>query len=64
MTAESQGGKTIALVLYPGLTALDFIGPLQVLKVLETFAPQYRTIVVAERAEPTGRSWRRSARDH
>jgi transcriptional regulator GlxA family with amidase domain len=54
MTAESQGEKTIALVLYPGLAALDLIGPLQVLKVLETFAPQYRTVVVAERAEPTG----------
>ena len=48
----SDHEKTIALVLYPGLAALDVIGPLQVLKVLETFAPQYRTVVVAERNEP------------
>src|SRR5919198_829470 len=54
MTTESQGEKTIALVLYPGLAALDLIGPLQVLNVLEKFAPQYRTVVVAEHAEPMG----------
>ncbi len=52
MSADSQGERTIAVVLYPGLTALDMIGPLQVLKVLERFAPQYRTVVVGERAEP------------
>src|SRR5215216_3020505 len=52
MSAESQGEKTIAAVLYPGLTALDLIGPLQVLKTLERFAPHYRTVVVGERAEP------------
>jgi transcriptional regulator GlxA family with amidase domain len=51
-SADSQGERTIAVVLYPGLTALDMIGPLQVLKVLERFAPQYRTVVVGERAEP------------
>jgi transcriptional regulator GlxA family with amidase domain len=42
----------IAVVLYPGLTALDLIGPLQVLKGLERFAPQYRTVVVGERTTP------------
>ncbi len=52
MSAESQGERTIALVLYPGLTALDLIGPLQVLAALERFAPRYRTVVVGERAEP------------
>ena len=46
-----QGERTIAVVLYPGLTALDLVGPLQVLAVLERFAPQYRTVVVGERAE-------------
>ena len=49
---SSQGEKTIAVVLYPGLTALDLIGPLQVLTVLERFAPHYRTVVVGERLEP------------
>ena len=52
MATESQGGRTIAVVLYPGLTALDLIGPLQVLATLERFAPRYRTVVVGERAEP------------
>ncbi len=52
MATESQGERTIAVVLYPGLTALDLIGPLQVLAALERFAPRYRTVVVGERAEP------------
>ena len=52
MSTESQGERTIAVVLYPELTALDLIGPLQVLKALERFAPQYRTVVVGERVEP------------
>jgi transcriptional regulator GlxA family with amidase domain len=51
--AQSRGQKTVAVVLYPGLTALDLVGPLQVLTVLERFAPQYRTVVVGERVAPT-----------
>ena len=46
--------KTIALVLYPGLAALDFVGPLQVLTTLEQFAPDYRVVVVAANKEPMG----------
>jgi len=52
MPAVSDGGasdKTIALVLFPELTLLDLVGPLQVLKGLP--AP-FRTIVVGERVEP------------
>lgn len=52
MLPTSQGKKTIAVLLYPGLTALDLVGPLQVLTVLERFAPEYQTVVVGERAEP------------
>jgi transcriptional regulator GlxA family with amidase domain len=52
MRSHSPPEKTIALVLYPGLAALDFIGPLQVLKAFETLAPDYRVVVVGERAEP------------
>jgi transcriptional regulator GlxA family with amidase domain len=52
MLASNGSQKTIAVVLYPGLAALDFIGPLQVLKALEQFAPGYRVVVVGERAEP------------
>jgi transcriptional regulator GlxA family with amidase domain len=52
MTARDQGEKTIAVVLYPGLTLLDVVGPLQPLTMLERLAPQFRTVVVAERLEP------------
>jgi transcriptional regulator GlxA family with amidase domain len=50
----SHERKTIAVVLYPGLAALDFIGPLQVLATLEQFAPEYRVVVVAANREPMG----------
>jgi transcriptional regulator GlxA family with amidase domain len=52
-TTEEHNQKTIAFVLYPGLTVLDLTGPLQVLTALSEIAPEYRTVVVAERVEPT-----------
>src|SRR5215213_7196459 len=52
MATEAQDQKTIAFVLYPGLTVLDMTGPLQVLSALSEIAPEYRTVVVAERVEP------------
>jgi putative intracellular protease/amidase len=53
-TDEGNGGgdpadKTIALLLFPELTLLDLVGPLQVLKSLP---PPFRTVVVGERVEP------------
>jgi transcriptional regulator GlxA family with amidase domain len=54
MTSDRSAEKTIAVVLYPDLTALDLVGPLQVLTMLERFAPQYRVAVVGERTEPMG----------
>lgn len=53
MPADDAGRKTIAFVLYPGLTVLDLTGPLQVLSALSALAPEFRTTVVAERVEPT-----------
>ncbi|HEU0236165.1 MAG TPA: DJ-1/PfpI family protein [Candidatus Limnocylindrales bacterium] len=50
MSAPDRGRTTIAFVLYPGLTALDLVGPLQVLAELERFDPRFQTTVVAERA--------------
>src|SRR5829696_9346257 len=44
--------KTIAFVLYPGLTVFDLAGPLQVLSTLSAIAPEYRTMVASERLEP------------
>jgi len=50
--ATEQNEKTIAFVLYPGLTVFDLAGPLQVLTALSAIAPEYRTVVVGERLEP------------
>jgi transcriptional regulator GlxA family with amidase domain len=44
--------KTVAFVLYPGLTLLDLVGPLQVFASLRRFSDRYRPVVVAERIEP------------
>ena len=51
MSVDNSGERTIAVLLYPGLTALDMVGPLQVLTELERFAPQYRTVGVGARRE-------------
>ena len=50
MAAEEQ--KTIAFVVYPGLTLFDLAGPLQVFAGVSRLAPEYRAVVVSERAEP------------
>jgi transcriptional regulator GlxA family with amidase domain len=44
--------RDIAFVLYPGLTVLDAIGPLQVLTALQRLVPGYRTVTVWARREP------------
>jgi transcriptional regulator GlxA family with amidase domain len=48
----TQEQKTVAFVLYPGLTLLDLVGPLRVFASLRRFNDQYRPVVVAERIEP------------
>jgi transcriptional regulator GlxA family with amidase domain len=48
----TQEQKIVAFVLYPGLTLLDLVGPLQVFSSLRGFNDQYRPVVVAERIEP------------
>ena len=53
MATEQENQKTIAFVLYPGLTVFDLTGPLQVLTALSAIAPEYRTVIVGERVEPT-----------
>ncbi|MGY1680118.1 DJ-1/PfpI family protein [Geodermatophilus sp. SYSU D01176] len=50
--AGNGGHRVIAFVLYPGLTVLDLVGPLQVLTALQRFAPQYRTVVVGASRDP------------
>lgn len=40
--------KTIACLVFPGLTALDLVGPLEVLNCL---TPEYQAVTVGERIE-------------
>jgi transcriptional regulator GlxA family with amidase domain len=51
LSAPADAQKTIAFVLYPGLTPLDLIGPLQVMSTLAIIDPRFRTTVVAERID-------------
>jgi hypothetical protein len=51
VSAQAQAQKTVAFVLYPGLTPLDLIGPLQVMSALPLIDPSFRTTVVGERME-------------
>lgn len=49
----SEETRTIAFVLYPGVTALDLIGPLQVLTSVAQLRPEYRAVVVAAESSVT-----------
>jgi len=49
MTATAT--RQIAFVLYPGLTPLDLIGPLQTLAPLPRIEPSFDVVVVAERPD-------------
>jgi transcriptional regulator GlxA family with amidase domain len=44
--------KTIALVIYPGLTVFDLVGPLELVSTLARFRPEFKPLVVAEKVEP------------
>lgn len=52
MSAANETEKTIAFVLYPGLTVFDLVGPLQMISALSEIAPRFRPVVVGERIEP------------
>jgi transcriptional regulator GlxA family with amidase domain len=49
MSISGPDERLIAFVVYPELTALDLIGPLQV---LSSLGAPYRTVTVSERVEP------------
>src|ERR671910_782083 len=50
---EQNQQKIIDFVLYPGLTVFDLAGPLQIFTGVSELVPEYRTVVVGERVEPT-----------
>ena len=50
---QTEPQPTIVFLLYPGLTPLDLIGPLQTLTVANEFLPRpFRIVVAGERLEP------------
>jgi transcriptional regulator GlxA family with amidase domain len=48
---NARNPKQIAFVLYPGLTPLDLIGPLQTLAPLPRIDPTFEVVVVAENTD-------------
>ncbi|MBO1331347.1 DJ-1/PfpI family protein [Streptomyces sp. VRA16 Mangrove soil] len=46
--------KTLAFVLYPGITPLDLVGPLQVLSALAQMDPSFEVVVVGRDLSPLG----------
>ncbi|MEV5282964.1 DJ-1/PfpI family protein [Streptomyces sp. NPDC051994] len=44
--------KTLAFVLYPGITPLDLVGPLQVLSALAQIDPSFEVVVVGQDIAP------------
>jgi transcriptional regulator GlxA family with amidase domain len=52
MPPETRNEKAIAFVRYPGLTAFDLVGPLQVISQLADAHQEIRPVVVGERIEP------------
>lgn len=48
----TQATKTIAFIIYQGLTPLDLVGPLQVLSTFSVMKPEYQVVVVSEKIEP------------
>lgn len=52
MAENPDDKKTIAFVVYPGMTPLDLVGPLTVLEGMASTVPEYRTVVVGETTDP------------
>ncbi len=52
MTEHKTAPMEIAFVIYPGLAPLDLVGPLQVIRALSLFNPDYRAVVVGETLDP------------
>ncbi len=48
----TRSTKQIAIVLYPGLTPLDLVGPLQALSAIPRVDPTYEVMVVGETLDP------------
>jgi putative intracellular protease/amidase len=51
VTVSTTDQKQLAFVLYPGLTPLDLVGPLQALAALPRVDPAFEVVVVAETSD-------------
>lgn len=51
-STNDSAEKVIAFLLYPGLTAFDIVGPLQVISRLAEMRPEIHPVVVGERIAP------------
>lgn len=49
---NAAGPRHIALVIYPGLTVLDLVGPLEAMAALSRARPEFVPVVVAEHTSP------------
>jgi transcriptional regulator GlxA family with amidase domain len=49
---EQTGPKEIAFIVYPGLTPLDLVGPLEVFTIMTLLSPGYQPVVVGETLDP------------
>ncbi len=58
-----MSNKTIAFVLYPGLTPLDLIGPLQVMSGLEAASQRRRSAITQTCSPVFSASTQRSGRE-
>jgi len=52
MTETEVVPRTMAFVLYPGITVLDLVGPLQVLAQLDRLGMGFETVVVGAHTDP------------
>lgn len=50
--AAAGESKTIAFVIYQGLTVFDLVGPLELMSALSRLRPEFQPVVVAEKVEP------------
>ncbi|MBK8899702.1 MAG: DJ-1/PfpI family protein [Anaerolineaceae bacterium] len=50
--AAAGAAKTVALVMYQGLTVFDLVGPLELMTALSRLRPEFQPVVVSEKVAP------------
>lgn len=52
LPAIPEATKTVALVIYEGLTVFDLVGPLELMTALSRLRPEFQPVVVSEKVAP------------